>query len=53
MKQRTFKEQDTDARLGRKRFLERMAQTRDAEKEIKEYTEEEFLENKQHQRRPD
>jgi len=40
MKEKTYKEQKTEATRGKKRFLERLAETRDADKEIDNYLKE-------------
>jgi uncharacterized protein (DUF2267 family) len=35
--ERTWKEKEHDAKMGKRRFLERVAQEQDADKEIKNY----------------
>lgn len=37
MKEKTWKEQQTEQQRGRKRYIERLEQTREANKEIEEY----------------
>lgn len=38
MKEKTWKELQNEAQRGRKRYLERLEQTREANKEIEEFT---------------
>jgi hypothetical protein len=41
----TWKEKEHDAKVGKRRFLERVAQEQDADKEIKNYASEADLDN--------
>ena len=36
-KEKTYKEQETEQRLGRKRYLERIVETEEAEKQIEDF----------------
>jgi hypothetical protein len=50
---KTYKEKEHDAKAGKRRFLERVAQEQDADEEIANYREEDCNENSTHQRNPD